>query len=89
MTDQEKHWVNSDDMPEQPTPHEGCPRCNTPKKCAVHGCSPMTWPSEAALEQEPVPPMLLRDVANIADASGSLSQSRSDAAVLDMGKSRT
>ena len=24
----------------------GCMRCNTPKKCAAHGCSPNTWPSE-------------------------------------------
>ena len=23
-----------------------CFRCNSPKKCAVHGCSPLTWPSE-------------------------------------------
>lgn len=23
-----------------------CLRCVTPKKCAVHGCSPNTWPSE-------------------------------------------
>lgn len=24
----------------------GCMRCNTPSKCAVHGCSPLTWPAE-------------------------------------------
>ena len=29
----------------------------------------MTWPSEAASAQEPVSPMLLRDVADITDAS--------------------
>lgn len=23
-----------------------CFRCVTPKKCAIHGCSPNTWPSE-------------------------------------------
>lgn len=23
-----------------------CLRCNTPKKCAAWGCSPLTWPAE-------------------------------------------
>ena len=33
---------------------QGCMRCNTPKKCALYGCSPLTWPSEQpAQQQEP------------------------------------
>ena len=33
---------------EQPAAQEpvGCMRCATPKKCAIWGCSPNTWPSE-------------------------------------------
>jgi hypothetical protein len=33
----------------QPAPVQepvGCMRCATPKKCAIWGCSPNTWPSE-------------------------------------------
>lgn len=30
---------------EQPA-QKGCMRCNTPKKCALYGCSPLTWPAE-------------------------------------------
>ena len=33
-----------------------CLRCATPKKCAVHGCSPNTWPSEKNPTSKP--PML-------------------------------
>lgn len=29
-----------------PTVLVRCFRCNTPEKCAVHGCSPLTWPAE-------------------------------------------
>lgn len=32
--------------PEQEPVAFSCLRCVTPKKCAVHGCSPNTWPSE-------------------------------------------
>ena len=40
---------------EQPA-QQGCMRCNTPKKCALYGCSPLTWPAEppAQPQQEPV-----------------------------------
>lgn len=38
---------------EQPA-QQGCMRCNTPKKCALYGCSPLTWPSEKPAQQEPV-----------------------------------
>ena len=33
-------------QPEQEPVAFSCLRCVTPKKCAVHGCSPNTWPSE-------------------------------------------
>jgi hypothetical protein len=32
-------------LAEQPA-QQGCMRCNTPKKCALYGCSPLTWPAE-------------------------------------------
>ena len=32
--------------PEQEPVAFSCLRCVTPKKCAIHGCSPNTWPSE-------------------------------------------
>jgi hypothetical protein len=31
-----------------------CLRCVTPKKCAIHGCSPNTWPSEAPPQRKPL-----------------------------------
>ena len=34
---------------EQPV-QQGCMRCNTPKKCALYGCSPLTWPAELAIK---------------------------------------
>jgi hypothetical protein len=33
----------------------GCMRCATPKKCAIWGCSPNTWPSEFAPPAQPAP----------------------------------
>lgn len=39
-------------LAEQPS-QQGCMRCNTPKKCALYGCSPLTWPSEQPAQQEP------------------------------------
>ena len=39
-------------LAEQPV-QQGCLRCNTPKKCALHGCSPLTWPAEQPAQQEP------------------------------------
>ena len=35
-------------QPEQEPAAFSCLRCVTPKKCAVHGCSPNTWPSESS-----------------------------------------
>ena len=35
-------------QPEQEPVAFSCLRCATPKKCAVHGCSPNTWPSESS-----------------------------------------
>lgn len=29
---------------------KGCFRCNTPKKCDIYGCSPLTWPAETATQ---------------------------------------
>lgn len=41
-------------LADQPA-QQGCMRCNTPKKCALYGCSPLTWPAEQpAQQQEPV-----------------------------------
>ena len=40
-------------LADQPA-QQGCMRCNTPKKCALYGCSPLTWPSEQPAQQEPV-----------------------------------
>jgi hypothetical protein len=37
-------------LAEQPA-QQGCMRCNTPKKCALYGCSPLTWPSEKPAQQ--------------------------------------
>ena len=47
-----KAWAAQYTSPlvKQEEPANGCLRCNTPKKCAVHGCSPLTWPSEAPSE---------------------------------------
>ena len=39
-------------LAEQPA-QQGCMRCNTPKKCALYGCSPLTWPAEQSAQQEP------------------------------------
>ena len=42
-------------VPEPVKPaQQRCMRCNTPKKCALYGCSPLTWPSEKPARQEPV-----------------------------------
>lgn len=55
-------WDYSDDaaitaireaLAEQPA-KQGCMRCNTPKKCALYGCSPLTWPAEKPAQQKPV-----------------------------------
>ena len=45
-----KQVIELYDSPEQPE-QQGCMRCNTPKKCALYGCSPLTWPAE-----QPAPP---------------------------------
>ena len=45
--------VLREELAEQPA-QQGCMRCNTPKKCALYGCSPLTWPSEKPAQQEPV-----------------------------------
>ena len=50
-------------LAEQPA-QQGCMRCNTPKKCALYGCSPLTWPSEKPAQQEPVAWMVDVDLAN-------------------------
>ncbi len=39
---------------EQAERQEPCMRCNTPKKCSLYGCSPLTWPAEKEEKQEPV-----------------------------------
>ncbi len=40
--------------PEQEFVAFSCLRCVTPKKCAIHGCSPNTWPSEALPQRKPL-----------------------------------
>lgn len=51
--------------PEQPV-QQGCMRCNTPKKCALYGCSPLTWPAEqpAVPERKPLTDEELRVIEN-------------------------
>ena len=41
-----------DYAPEQ----QGCMRCNTPKKCALYGCSPLTWPAEQPVIKQDLTP---------------------------------
>lgn len=45
---------------------QGCMRCNTPKKCALYGCSPLTWPAEqpAVPERKPLTDEELRVIEN-------------------------
>ena len=49
--------------PQQPA-QQGCMRCNTPKKCALYGCLPLTWPAEQREQQKPVAWMVDVDLAN-------------------------
>jgi len=41
-------------QPEQEPVAFSCLRCVTPKKCAIHGCSPNTWPSETPPQRKPL-----------------------------------
>jgi len=60
-------WQASNANHPKPTPWPGCMRCNTPKKCAVHGCCPGTWPSETPATDIERKDALLRKAAILCD----------------------
>ena len=54
---------------EQPA-QQGCMRCNTPKKCALYGCSPLTWPTEPPAQPQQEPVATVESVATVVSESG-------------------
>lgn len=49
----EQHDRKVDRLEQEPVAFS-CLRCVTPKKCAIHGCSPNTWPSEDPPQRKPL-----------------------------------